>query len=69
MGTLLGDNELVGAALSDVLSLSSRRREELDPAGLIDDLIIRHHLLQVRLPFSIITGMGAELGPSAEAQH
>ena len=49
LGTLLGDNELVDAALSDILSLPSSRREELDPAGLIDDLLIRHHLLQVRV--------------------
>jgi len=57
LGTLLDDSELVGAALSDVLSLPSSRREELDPAGLVDDLLIRHHLLQVRVPTTVITSV------------
>ena len=47
MGTLLADEGLLDAALSEILSMPLNRRHELDPTRDVDSLLLRHHLSQV----------------------
>lgn len=47
MGILTDDDNLVDAALSEVLSLSIQEREDRDPEGDVTHLLIQHHLSQV----------------------
>ena len=47
MGILTGDDSLVDAALSEVLSLSLPERLEKDPDGEVDYLLSRHYISQV----------------------
>jgi superkiller protein 3 len=47
MGTLLVDEGLIDAALSEILSMPLERRHELDPERDVDRLLVRYHLAQV----------------------
>jgi len=47
MGILTGDDNLVDAALAEILSLPLERRHELDPRRDVDYLLLQHHLGQV----------------------
>jgi len=46
MGILTDDDNLVDAALSEILSLPLEKRYELDPRRDVDYLLIQHHLGQ-----------------------
>ena len=48
MGILTDDDNLVDAALSEILSLPLERRREFDPRRDVDYLLIQHHLGQVK---------------------
>jgi superkiller protein 3 len=50
MGILTDDDNLVDAALSEILSLPAEKRHELDPGRDVDYLLIQHHLGQVSNP-------------------
>jgi len=47
MGILTDDDNLVDAALSEILSLPVEKRHALDPRREVDYLLIQHHLGQV----------------------
>lgn len=52
MGILTEDENLVDAALSEVLGLPVDQRQELDDHREVDYLVVQHRLSQVRcLPF------------------
>jgi hypothetical protein len=48
MGILTEDDNLVDAAISEILGLSLEQRYRLDPQGNITYLLIQHHLGQAR---------------------
>jgi superkiller protein 3 len=48
MGILTDDEGLVDAALSELLSLPTEKRQERDPGGEVDYLMSRYYLSQVR---------------------
>lgn len=54
MGILTDDDNLVDAALSEILSLSIQERQERDPEGEVTYLLIQHHLSQVRCSLLLI---------------
>ena len=47
MGILTGDDNLVDAALSEVLALPFEHRHSVDPQRNVDYLLMQHHLAQV----------------------
>lgn len=49
MGILTEDENLIDAALSEVLSLSVDQRQELDIHRDVDYLVVQHHLSKVRV--------------------
>ncbi len=53
IATLLDDDTLLEASLSEILSMDPAERRELDRLGTVDTLLVRHHLLQVCL-FGIV---------------
>lgn len=50
MGILTGDENLIDAALSEVLGLPIDQRHELDANREVDYLLVQHHLSQVCRP-------------------
>jgi superkiller protein 3 len=47
MGILTDDDNLVDAALSEILSLPIEQRHKLDPGRDVNHLLIHHHLGRV----------------------
>ena len=47
MGILTGDDNIVDAALSEILALPIEHRHSVDPQRNVDYLLIQHHLAQV----------------------
>lgn len=47
MGILTGDDNIVDAALSEILGLPIEHRHSVDPQRNVDYLLIQHHLAQV----------------------
>lgn len=56
MGILTEDDNLVDAALSEMLTLSLDKRRDLDPGGEVNYLLVQHHLGQVGHPCRYRTG-------------
>lgn len=54
MGILTGDDNLVDAALSEILALAIEQRHSVDPQRNVDYLLMQHHLAQVSKAFFII---------------
>ena len=48
IATLLEDNALLDAALSEIISMPPQERRELDRLHKVDALLLRHHLIEVR---------------------
>lgn len=44
-----GDDELLEAAVTEITGLSRDKRKDLDPEGLVDDLLLCQHLAKVRV--------------------
>lgn len=53
ISTLLNDNVLLEATLSEIVSLSPQERRQLDRLRQVDALLLRHHLMQVYTSFLI----------------
>lgn len=70
IATLLNDDTLLEAALSEIISMQPKERRELDRLGTVDTLLVRHHLLQGSLGDAVeIARKAVELDPENEASR
>jgi hypothetical protein len=51
IATLLNDDSLLEASLSEIVSLSPQERRQLDRLHKVDALRVRHHLIQVHTSY------------------
>jgi hypothetical protein len=47
ISTLLNDDKLLDATLSEIISMPAQERRQLDRLRKVDALLLRHHLIQV----------------------
>lgn len=50
MAIINGDDDLLDAAISEIVKLPADVRAKADPQGEVDWLLERHHLMKVKIP-------------------